>query len=82
MVLGQKKCPKKWTLEKFFPRFGVLVLKSSSLLADFASHGFSFPPKIREKQGLPVFVNDKLLRSELIKNNLIQFKKNKRLREK
>ena len=45
---------KKWTLEKFFPRFGVLVLKSSSLLADFASHGFSFPQKIREKQGLPV----------------------------
>ena len=53
-AIWASKYAKKWTLEKFFPRFGVLVLKSSSLLADFASHGFSFPPKIREKQGLPV----------------------------
>ena len=45
---------KNWTLKKFFPRIGVLVLKHSSLLADFAAHGFSFPQKIRENQGLPV----------------------------
>ena len=41
---------------KIFPRFEVLVLKSSSLLADFASHGFSFPQKIHEKQGLPAHI--------------------------
>ena len=34
-----------WTQKKLFPRFGVLVLKHSSLLTDFAAHGFLFPPK-------------------------------------
>ena len=48
------KYVKKSTLKKFFPRFGVLVIKHSLLLTDFTPHGFSFPPKIREKQGLPV----------------------------
>ena len=45
---------KKWTLEKFFPRLGVLVLKHSSFITDFAYHGFSFPPKKRDEQGPPV----------------------------
>ena len=42
-----EKMPKKWTLEKFFPRFGVLVLKSSSLLTDLLLTVFPFPQNPR-----------------------------------
>ena len=47
---------KKWTLKKFFPRFPILVLKPSSFITDFTYHGFLFPPKNRDKWGLPVRV--------------------------
>ena len=43
------------TLEIIFPRSGVLVLKRSSIYADFALRGFSLPPKIRGERGLLVF---------------------------
>ena len=48
------KMLKKWTLKKIFPRFSILVLKSTSFITDFAYHGFLFPPKISDKRGPPV----------------------------
>ena len=48
------KSPKSGLFTQIFPSFVNLVLKWSSNYANFALHGFCFPPSIRADRGLPV----------------------------